>query len=119
MTPYDTNAIPDPSSVKCSPPRLNTKDNVARYYRPMKEKIRFGYRGVSYANFGASDELNQGECNERRPHAIKVVATRAGPDRLGRVSEKSYPLTKVPRHRPLCGSMKLDADLRDIGDRLE
>jgi hypothetical protein len=76
-------------------PRLNTKDNVARYYRPIKEKIQIGYRGVSYANFGASDELNQGECNEERPQAIRVVATRAGPDCLGRVSEGPYILLKL------------------------
>ena len=67
-------------------PWFNTKNNVARYYRLIKEKIQFGYRGVSYANFGASDELNQGECNIKKGHRpLKCCGSWSPGKDLGRV----------------------------------
>jgi hypothetical protein len=75
--------------------------NVASYYRLIKEKIQIGYRGVSYANFGASDELNQGEWKERRPRAIEVAAVRADIHRLRREPERWCLLAVISRNRPL------------------
>jgi hypothetical protein len=52
--------------------RLNTRDGCSLQLLTDKEKIQIGYR-VSYANFGASDELNQGEWKEGSLVPLKLL----------------------------------------------